>query len=299
MNEMIIFQNNNIIKQKKHKIIHKKFTHDYLSKSYTPYKNNKHTLQSITKSIVSLLYGIAIENNHINIKILDEKIYKYFDNFGTLSKKIEIKHLLSMTSGIEWKMDEDYDSDKNATYQMEHSNNWIEFIMKQKMKYNPGTHFQYKDCDSVLLGYIFYKLTNKNIDEYANKYLSKKLNISYYWNYAPDNYPDAEGGLYMDSKSLLKLGRLILNNGKYKDEQIINKKYFDLMIQNQIPKKQKSFFNYGYQWWLYNDMIFAWGWHGQYLVIIPNKNIVGIMFQWNNKREMEPCRFMDELDSIR
>lgn len=126
------------------------------------------------------MYGIAIENKHINIKILDEKIYKYFDNFGTLSKKIKIKHLLSMTSGIEWKMDEDYDSDKNATYQMEHSNNWIEFIMKQKMKYNPGEHFQYKDCDSVLLGYIFYKLTNKKIDEYANKYLSKKLNISYY-----------------------------------------------------------------------------------------------------------------------
>jgi len=90
----------------------------------------------ITKSIVSLLYGISIENKHIKLDNLDDKIYNFFNNYK-LDKNIKIKHLLNMTSGINWQMDEDYDSTNNATYQMEHSEDWIEFIMNSKMKYKP------------------------------------------------------------------------------------------------------------------------------------------------------------------
>lgn len=295
MNEIIIFKNNKIIKKEKKQIKYKKFTSDYLSNSYTPYKDNKHTLQSITKSIVSLLFGVAIENKHIKLDNIDDKIYIFFKNY-TLDKNIKIKHLLNMTSGIEWKMDEDYDSINNATYQMEHSKNWIDFIMNSKMKYKPGVYFQYKDCDSVLLGYIFYKLTGYKIDKYAEKYLFKKIKITAYWNYSKDDFPDAEGGLYMDSKSLLEIGKLMLNDGKYKDKQIINKKYFLLMIQNQLPKNTKSFFNYSYQWWIYNNIIFAWGWHGQYLLIDKNNKKIGLLFQWNNKKEIQPYQFITELE---
>jgi len=294
MNEIIILQNNNIIEQKQLKLTHKKFTPDYLSKLYTPYKDKKHTLQSITKSIVSLLYGIAIENKHIKLDNLDNKIYNFFNNYK-LDKNIKIKHLLNMTSGINWQMNEDYDSTNNATYQMEHSEDWIEFIMNSKMKYKPGKHFQYKDCDTVLLGYIFYKLTKLKVDEYAEKYLFKKLKISAYWNKAYDNYPDPEGGLYMDSKSLLEIGKLILNDGKYKNKQIINKKYLDLMMTNQQPKNTKSFFKYSYQWWIYDNVIFGWGWRGQYLIIDKNNNKIGLLFQWNNKNEIQPYEFIKQI----
>ncbi len=290
--ELIIFKDNKIIvKQNNNKSL-KKFNPDYNSSSYTPYYQNMHTIQSITKSIVSLLFGIAIQNKDFSINILDEYIYKYFDKY-TLSKKIKIKHLLNMTSGINWNTN--YTDPNNTTFKMENSSNWIDFIMENKMKDKPGKTFHYKDCDTVLLGHIFEKITQHNLEEYAKKYLYKVLKIDAYWNTTPYDKPDPEGGLYISSKSLLEIGKLILNKGKYKDKQIISKKYLKLMLSNQMPKNTKSFFNYGYQWWIYNDVIFGWGYKGQYLVIKPKEKIIGILFQWNNKKEIQPYAFINHL----
>jgi CubicO group peptidase (beta-lactamase class C family) len=294
MDETIVYKNNKIISHKINKLPYKKFTPNYLSKSYTPYKGNKHTIQSITKSILSLLFGIAIENKHINIDFVNEYIYKYFDNYS-LDKKIKVKNLLTMTSGIEWNTN--YDDPNNTTFLMEYSNDWIKFIMKQKMKNIPGKVFHYKDCDTVLLGHIFEKITNFSPDNYAKKYLFTPLKITAYWNKV-NNIPDVEGGLYISSKSLLKIGELILNKGIYKNKQIISKKYYDLMIKNHMPKNTKHFFGYGYQWWLYDKIIFGWGYMGQYLVIIPEKNIIGVLLQWNNKKEIRPYEFIKSLEKF-
>jgi CubicO group peptidase (beta-lactamase class C family) len=296
-NELIIFKDNKIILKNKNKIKQpKKFNSDYNSSSYTPYNKTRHTIQSITKSIVSLLFGIAIQNNHFDIDIINEYIYKYFDNY-TLSKKIKVKHLLTMTSGIKWNTN--YDDPNNTTFGMEKNLDWINFIMNCKMKDEPGKKFHYKDGDTVLLGYIFEKLTNMNLEEYAKKYLYKLLKINGYWNKTPNKKPDPEGGLYMSSKSLLEIGKLILKNGKYKDKQIISKDYFKLMISNQMPKNTKSFFNYGYQWWLHNDIIFGWGYKGQFLVINQKTNTIGILYQWNNKKEIQPFTFINFMNELK
>lgn len=290
---MIIYKNEKIITKKINKLPHKKFTPDYLSKSYTPYKGNKHTIQSITKSIVSLLFGIAIENKHIDISFLNENIYQYFDNY-TLSKKIKIEHLLTMTSGIDWNTN--YDDPNNTTFLMEHSKDWIQFIMEQKMKNIPGKQFHYKDCDTVLLGHIFEKITNISMDKYAKKYLFSPLKITAYWNKV-NKRVDPEGGLYMSSNSLLKIGELILNKGKYMEKQIISLRYYNLMVKNHMPKNTKHFFGYGYQWWLYdNNVIFGWGYMGQYLVMIPEKGVIGILLQWNNMNEIKPYEFISILN---
>jgi len=289
VDEVIIMKKNKILLSIKNKKPSKKFIPNYLSKSYTPYIQSKHTIQSITKSILSLLFGIAIQNKDIKISCLDEYIFKYFDNY-TLSNKIKIKDLMTMTSGIKWNTN--YNDPNNTTFLMEHSKNWIDFILQQKMKYKPGKVFHYKDCDTVLLGYIFEKLTNTTIEKYAKKYLWKPLNISAYWNKI-NGKNDVEGGLYISSKSLLKIGTLILNKGKYNNKQLISKKYYKLMTENHITKKH--FFGYGYQWWLYKNIIFGWGYKGQYLVINPNKKTIGIMFQWTNKTEIQPYEFINDL----
>jgi len=289
--EVIVWSDNkNIIKKVNNKPV-KKFTPNYLSKSYTPYKGNKHTIQSITKSMLALLFGVAIQNNHITIKILNEPIHNYFDNYS-LNKKIKVKHLLTMTSGIKWNTN--YDDPYNTTFQMERSKNWIKFILEQKMADKPGKKFHYKDGDTVLLGYIFEKIINKSVDKYAKEYLWKPLGITAYWNKI-NGIADVEGGLYMSSKSLLRIGELILNNGKYNNNQIISLKYFKLMVKNHMPKKE--FFGYGFQWWLYKKVIFCWGYKGQYLVIIPNKKIIGVMFQWSSEKEIQPYEFINQINN--
>jgi hypothetical protein len=53
---------------------------------------------------------------------------------------------------------------------------------------------------------------------------------------------------------------------------------------------------YGYQWWLYGDIIFGWGYRGQYLVINRKDKKIGILFQWNSKKEIQPFTFINELN---
>lgn len=197
-----------------------------------------------------------------------------------------------MTSGIDWNAN--YSDPKNSTFEMEYSDDWIDFIIHSGMKDIPGKVFDYKDCDTVLLGYIFEKIIGIDLEKYANEYLFGPLKIKAFWNKMPNGKPDPEGGLYLSSKSLLKIGKLILNGGKYQNERLISKEYFKLMIQNQVPSVNELF-NYGYQWWLYQDVIFGWGYKGQYLVIDPKNNKVGILFQWHNTKEIEPVDFINKL----
>lgn len=292
IDEILIWKDNKIILEITNKRPAKKFTPNYLSNLYTPYKGNKHTIQSITKSILSLLFGVSIQNNHISIKILNKPIYNYFDDY-LLSKKIKIKHLLTMTSGISWNTN--YDDPNNTTFQMEKSKDWIKFILQQKMENEAGKKFHYKDCDTVLLGYIFTKLTNMSVDDYAKKYLFKPLGIIAYWNKI-NSFADVEGGLYMSCKSLLNIGKLILQNGNYNNNQIVSQEYLKIMIKNY--RQNKDFFGYGFQWWLHKKVIFGWGYKGQYLVIIPDKKIIGVLFQWSKNKEIQPYAFINILSSI-
>lgn len=81
--ELIVSKNDNIVIKKINQIKYpKKFTPNYNSSAYTPYLGKKHTIQSITKSIVSLLFGVAIHRGNLSIEILDEFIYKYFDQLS-------------------------------------------------------------------------------------------------------------------------------------------------------------------------------------------------------------------------
>jgi CubicO group peptidase (beta-lactamase class C family) len=145
------------------------------------------------------------------------------------------------------------------------------------------------------LGYIFVKLTGVSVDKYAKKYLFDPLDISAYWNKI-NGIADVEGGLYMSSKSLLSIGKLILNDGVYNNSQIISPQYFKKMIKNHKPNE--DFFGYGFQWWSYQKVIFCWGYKGQYLVIIPDKKIIGILFQWSNNEEIKPYDFINQINNL-
>ena len=297
IDEIIVWKDNRVILKKHNKKPVKEFTSNYLSKSYTPYKGNKHTIQSITKSICSLLFGVAIQNNHIDIVVLNKPIYDYFNDYFddySLSRKIKIKHLLTMTSGIKWNA-ADYTDKHNTTYQMEQSKDWVKFILEQDMINEPGKKFNYNDGDTVLLGYIFEKLTGASVDKYAKKYLFEPLDISAYWNKI-NGVADVEGGLYMSSKSLLSIGQLILNDGIYNNSQLISPEYLKKMIKNHKPNE--DVFGFGFQWWSYKKVIFCWGYKGQYLVIIPDKKIIGILFQWSNNEEIKPYEFINQINNL-
>lgn len=297
-NKIIInYQNSNPIKPTKH--INHKYNNapifNFTDPEFHPYYKNTdlHTIQSITKSIVSILFGIAIRQKLCDISLINETIKKYFQDCPQSFRQIKIKHLLTMTSGIHWNFGTSYNDPENETNMMEQSDDWIKYILNKKVIHEPGLKFDYKDCDIVLFANILEQIIGDNLELFADKYLFKPLNIAYYWKKMQHNQsPDPEGGLYLSVDSLYKIGTLLLNKGKHNDKRIISKKYMQIAFRNHL---QHDNFGYGYYWWLKNDCIFGWGYNGQYLFILPNQKSIGIMYQWLNKNEIEPNEFYNQI----
>ncbi len=297
-----IFKNKNVVKKKKNKIDD---IYDFKNTNYHPYyKNTKlHSIQSITKSVTSLLFGLAIERGDLKSNIDNDYIRKYFKEYDhyfqddKLKKKIKIKHLFTMKSGIYVsKKITNFDNPNHIFHLMEKSDDWVDFILSIKVTKTPGTFFEYKDFDPILLSYIFKNITNYNLDEYAKKYFFPKLKIkSFFWRKTKNKLSDTMGGLYLSIESLLKIGKLIMNKGKYNGKQLIHLNWFNKSIKNYSRAKPLKFwgydYGYGYYFWSIEDAIFCWGVKGQYIFILPKRNIIAVIFQWNNKNEIFPVEF--------
>src|SRR5260370_7514921 len=104
---------------------------------------------------------------------------------------------------------------------MEATHDWVQYVINQPMAAEPGKVFVYSSGVTQLLSHIFKKATGRNVDEYAAQYLSQPLGIRYHWKHSSTGLPDTEGGLYISSASLAKIGFLFLKNGTWEGKQIV------------------------------------------------------------------------------
>ena len=140
-----------------------------------------HDCRSISKSFTSACIGIAIKQGFI--KSIDAPIFPYFREyancFDSTKRKITIRNLLTMTSGLKWD-ETNYDDPKNSYFQMRASKNPVTFILSCKLTSKPGTIWNYSSGNTQLLGEIIWKATGERLDRYAGKNLFAPLGISKY-----------------------------------------------------------------------------------------------------------------------
>ena len=251
-----------------------------------------HTIQSVTKSVTSALYGIAI--NRGEITGLDAKIVGYFPEYSSLfsdpiKQSITIRDLLTMTAGIKWdEFTHAYTDPLNDAASMESSDDWLRFILSPPMEDEPGKKFVYNSGITILLSHILQVSVNMSVDEYAKKYLFEPMGIkNFYWKKTPRGLTDTEGGLYLSSRDFAKIGLLYLNNGRWQQNQILPKGW---VTSTMTPAVDTGYSGnkYGFQWWLipYEDGKGEWmysgsGYGGQYLLIIPEHDLVMVFNGWN------------------
>jgi CubicO group peptidase (beta-lactamase class C family) len=268
--------------------------YNYYDPEWHPYyKGTKlHTIQSVSKSVTSALFGIALERGEI--ESIDNEIFEYFTEYkhlfdSTLKKSITIRDLLNMTSGIKW--DEDshpYTDPLNDAASMENSHDWIEYILSLPMEHNPGSKFIYNSGITVLLSHILQEATGLNVAKYAEKYLFKPIGIQkYFWKKTPTGLTDAEGGLYLTTKDFAKIGLLYLNKGMSGGQQILTKDWVELTMSPGVSIEDSDR-RYGFQWWFvpYGNEKEKWifsgsGYGGQYLMVIPEYQLVIVFNGWN------------------
>lgn len=237
----------------------------------------KRQIQSVTKCITSLVFGIALEDNYFSD--LDQKLYSIIpEAFDADARKREItlRHLLTMNSGLKFNNEEIAEE-----LFMKNPKNVNKYILAKPLFALPGSGFNYRDCDPQLLSGAIHKQTGLPLDSIANRYLFKPLGITdYYWERNVDGDSWASEALFMRPRDLAKIGQLVLNKGSWNGEQLISEGWITESTSTQSdpnagqpPDKKVTF---GYYWRIQPNgvAIEANGAGGQQILIVPEKNLV-------------------------
>ncbi|PYE80225.1 beta-lactamase [Winogradskyella epiphytica] len=288
--------------------------YNFNSTDWHPYykQTELHSLQSVTKSMTSILLGIALDLNadyNVSNKAMPLLTGYDTDDLDKRKQNISIEDLLTMRSGLQWNEETDHNDTTNDCFLLESSNNWIEYVLSKPMDTIPGTKFVYNGGGTVLLGKIIRTMTGKRIDHWAEEKLFEPLGIKdYYWKETPDGEIDTEGGLYLKAEYLAKIGVLFLNKGKWNGKQIVSEHWVTTStspLLKDVKPQWQNVTGYGYQWWIpeYTDngktnIYSANGYGGQYLMIAPEHNLIIVFNGWNINDEPEKSTYRVLQDRI-
>lgn len=244
-----------------------------------------HDLRSVNKSIKSILLGIAIDNGIIDN--INDPISKYLKshspkkNLDKRKNEITIRHLLTMSAGWDcndWNMKSKGQEDR--VYKKE---DWIQYTLDLPMINDPGEVSNYCSMGVIIMAEIISQASGLTIDKFAEKYLFKPLGIeNLKWGHTEERTVISSGKrLYLRPRDLAKIGQLVLNKGNWNGEQIVSANWIDTATATQTTITGVE---YGYLWW---NIPFqtnrgtlisktATGNGGQYIMIIPDINIVAV-----------------------
>lgn len=248
-------------------------------------KNSLHQIQSQTKSIVSLLMGIAIDKGYI--KSEHEPVSKYFpEDFKTgdnLKSNVTVRDLLTMSAGFQWEEMIPMNDPGNDNMNMLNSGNWLKYALSRPMAIKPFTLFKYNSGCPMIVAGIIEKSSKMTIEEFAKKYLFEPLGIkNYRWLKDSTGFCHAGGGLFLKPIDMLKIGVLVMNNGSFKNQQLISDDWIKKATGSYLPTKF-DISTYGYFWWIREmrisegkttKVISAEGAGGQKLYLFPEYQLI-------------------------
>jgi CubicO group peptidase (beta-lactamase class C family) len=234
----------------------------------------RHRGNSMTKSVVSLLVGIAMDRGLI--KDLDAPVISYFPEGADLrapgQDRITLRHLLTMSAGL--------GSDRA-----------------------PGVSFKYNDKETELVGAVLKKVTGKTVEVLAQENIFAPLGINdVEWDKDPSSgLPTSARGLDLRPRDWAKIGQLVLNRGVWEGKQIVPASWVVQSTAEQIKTEGPP--SYGYQWWLGRSLdkdravqwIAAMGFNSQKTIIIPVLDMV-VVFNASRQSKNMVAPELDLLD---
>lgn len=250
-------------------------------------KNDRFNIASVTKSILSASFGIALDKGYINS--VNDKVIDYFPNLKLNTNRVRdnvtIHELLSMTAPYSFR------GFGQKIGKLIHSENWIEYSLNILGLGGNSKEFKYSDSSAHLLSGIISNTTNMTTREFTNKFICSKIGMTEIPDLEMKSFnvndilftkekswlKDKQGitiggwGLTLTLNDMANFGLLYLNNGIYSNEIIIS--------ENWIKKTLKDYStNYGYLWWLKNTKLYksyyALGTGGNIIACIPDYNLV-------------------------
>jgi CubicO group peptidase (beta-lactamase class C family) len=253
-------------------------------------RDTPHFQASVTKSITSILLGIAIDKGFI--QGVDEKMFSFFPEHADLKtgdkEGLTVADMLIMGTGIPWDESYPYTDLRNDLTRMWHHTDPIRVVLEKPVIAKPGTRLLYNSGTTNLLGEIVRRQTGMSLVEFAGRHLFAPLGISSYEWVGFEHDPEmafASSGLYLRPRDMAKIGQLYLQQGIWNGERIVSQEWVQKSVERaiSIPKSARGADHasgYGYQWWLEEyrsgkiEAFSARG-HGlQFIVVLPELNMI-------------------------
>jgi CubicO group peptidase (beta-lactamase class C family) len=259
-----------------------------LEEYFPPFEaGTKHVVRSVSKSITSALIGIAIEQGYIqgvDQPLLDLLPGREVANLDTDKEAVTLEQVLMMANGLECR--DSYLHRWRGIREMDQTDDWVQYMLDLPMSETPGTRFEYCNGGTFLLSAIIQENTGITAFDFAKAHLFDPLGITdVAWEANPQGMNLGFTGVEMAPLDMAKFGYLYLNAGMWDGDQIVPASWVETSMQGHISAGTLSD-EYGYQWWVdRRGYVMALGYGGQYIVIVPEENLVVVFASELNERE--------------
>ena len=252
---------------------------------YEAYLHGNHAdslndVRSVTKSVVSTLTGIALEEGLLSSleQTLGELLPPSAGTVPPDKAEITVLDLLTMSGGFEWTEVGAIGYNEWLT-----SGDPVGFLLDRALSDAPGSRFNYNSAAVHLLGVMLEGATGTPIDVFADQYFFGPLGIARRrWETAFTGYPNGGSGLDMRPRDLLRFGQLALQDGVSGDRALVDADWFDAATTPHYTWRSNGSVlasgSYGYLWWTETgrarDAFLAWGYGGQFIYVVPEIDMV-------------------------
>ena len=263
-----------------------------------------HDLRSVSKSVVGMLYGIALADGKVPAP--EAKLYDQFPEYPDLAAqpgrgRITVAHVLSMTLGTEWdELTIPYGDPRNSEIAMEMAPDRYRFVLDRPIVDEPGVKWTYNGGATALLGQLIAKGTGDKLPDYARRVLFDPMGFGpSEWSVGSDGEPRAASGLRLLPRDMLKIGQIALAGGMWNGKEVVPTEWVKRAMTAVVAIDRGR--SYGYHWYLGDVTVGAppralhWvggiGWGGQRLFAFPALDLVVAMNCGNYRKSgMEQSR---------
>jgi CubicO group peptidase (beta-lactamase class C family) len=240
-------------------------------------------IKSASKSVISLLVGIAIAERRIRgvNQTIGELLPVETRGLDPRKRAITVEDLLSMRSGLETTSFQNYGAWVS-------SRNWVRDALRRPLESEPGGSMIYSTGSSHLLSAILTRATGMSTYRYAERRLARPLGIALRpWRTDPQGIYFGGNDMYLTPREMVKIGALYLRGGVAGGRQLVPRAWLD---SSAIPRTISPFNGnrYGYGWWIReaggHQVIYAWGYGGQFIFVVPSLELVVVTTSNPNAR---------------
>jgi CubicO group peptidase (beta-lactamase class C family) len=261
-------------------------------------------VRSVTKSVVSMLTGIALQTGQlssVNATLGDYVATPY--SLDQMDRAVTVRQLLTMTSRYQW--NETGGNDYNNWVL---SNDHVQFLL-DRLQTDPEGEFNYNSASVNLLGLVLERATAQSLPQFANETLFSDIGITTaQWELLEPGMVNGGSGIQMSAHDLLRLGQLMLQRGRSGGRQVVPESWLEAGTLPQFAWREiygaQRGTTYGYLWWLAQPpaiaATFAWGFGGQFVYVVPSLDLVVVTTtEWRGiSAETSPTMFASSILTI-